>query len=236
MQEISGQAVPARRHQVRWLRPNAATGPARRATSAPGRVSKVGWIAENGTALVGLLATLGLLLVTWKYTNATQVMARTAEQAAQDSQKATEAAQRSAEAALDAARVAQSRMEVEFKGRIIPLGNARGTELVPTVEIQSVGDAVVVSKVTIRRAFRQVSAAGEQLEDEASVTNEVMVPAGETRLPRRVHKDERLHLTHPAMSLKGAEPLVRFVLDVQYSFSEEGGAGGERLVIVTRED
>lgn len=196
----------------------------------------MGWISENITELLGLLATLGLLLVTWMYTRATREMARTAARAAEDSQKATAAAERSAEAALDAARVAQSQIEVEFKGRLIALGNARGTEHVPTVEIRSVADAVVVSRVVIRRAFRKLPGETRGLEDEASVTNESLVPAGETQLPRRVHKGERLHFTHPAMQLKGVEPLARFILDVHYSFSEDGGSGGQRQVIVSTDD
>ncbi|MBT9273623.1 hypothetical protein KMZ32_05985 [Phycicoccus sp. MAQZ13P-2] len=194
------------------------------------------WVSENITALLGLLATLGLLLVTWIYTSATREMARTAAKAADDSQKATAAAERSAQAALDAARVAQSQIEVEFHGRLISLGNARGTEHVPTVEIRSVADAVVVSRVVIRRAFRKLPGETDALEDEGSVTNEDLVPAGETQLPRRVHKEERLHFTHSAMTVEEAEPLVRFILDVHYTFSEEGGAGGQRQVIVSMKD
>lgn len=202
----------------------------------PDRLRQVVWASENITELLGLLATLGLLLVTWIYTRATREMARTAARAAEDSQKATAAAERSAEAALDAARVAQSQIEVEFKGRLIALGNAQGTEHVPTVEIRSVADAVVVSRVVIRRAFRKLPGETHALEDEASVTNEDLVPAGETQLPRRVHKEERLHFTHPAMPLEGVQPLVRFILDVHYTFSEDGGAGGQRQVLVSTEN
>lgn len=74
------------------------------------------------------------------------------------------------------------------------------------------------------------------MEEKASVTNEDLAPAGETQLPRRVHKGERLHFTHPAMSLEGFEPLIRFILDVHYTFSEHGGAGGQRQVIVTADE
>ena len=204
-----------------------------RPRDTPCRLWLVKWIAENLTELLGLLASLALLLVTLIYTKATREMARTAARAAEDSQKATAAAERSAEAALDAARVAQSQIEVEFEGRLISLGNARGTQHVPTVEIRSVADAVVVSRVVIRRAFRKLAGETHTLEGEASVTNEDLIPVGETQLPRRVHKEERLHFTHPAMPIEGVEPLVRFILDVHYTFSEDGGAGGQRQVIVS---
>lgn len=186
-------------------------------------------------SLLSLLATLGLLIVTWMYTRATREMARTAASAASDSRKATAAAERSAEAALDAARVAQSQIEVEFEGRLIPLATAGESEHVPTVEIRSVADAVVVSRVVIRRAFRKPDVQTDG-PNKAAVTNEDLIPVSETQLPRRVHKQERLHFTHPAMSLEDVEPLVRFILDVHYTFSEDGGTGGRRQVIVSAEN
>jgi hypothetical protein len=117
-----------------------------------GRVSGVwGWLGDgdNVVALIGLLATLALLGVTYWSSKTAKDMAVIARDAAAESARATEAAERSAQAALDAARVAQSQTKVEFGGRTIPFATVHN-EGIPTVEIRAVGDAVVVQGVRAR--------------------------------------------------------------------------------------
>ncbi len=178
--------------------------------------------------VVGLIATLLLLGVTYWYARTTRDMAYTARRAAEESARATAAAERSAEAARDAAQVAQSQIDVDFDGRTISLA-VSGREPIPTVELRSIGQAVVVQHVRVRRAFR--AGLDGQLHDRPALTDAAMTAVGEIQLPRRLHRGERLHLTHPAMSGAG-DAMRRFLLDVDYTFSEAGGAGGSRQVIV----
>lgn len=179
--------------------------------------------------LIQLLATLGLLAVTAWYAKTTKNMANTARDAARDSARAIEAAERSAESARDAAWVAQSRVDVEFTGRQIGLFTQG--DHVPTVEIRSTADPVVIQRVRVRRAFR-VNPDGE-LHDEPGLVDADLTAVGEMTLPRRLHTGERLHLTHPAMADQHEDAFGRFLLDVEYTFNEEGGTGATKQLIIS---
>lgn len=187
------------------------------------------WLGNNAVDLIGLLATLGLLAVTFWYAKTTKDMATSAKEAASESARATEAAERSAQAALDAARIAQSRISIEFEGRTISL--VTQGEHFATVEIRSVGDPVVVQKVRVRRAFR-VNDAGV-LHDAPCIVDEEMTPVGEGGLPVRLHQGERVHVAHPEMQEPFEDPVRRFLLDIEYTFSESGGAGGTRQLVIS---
>lgn len=178
--------------------------------------------------VIGLVATLLLLLVTFWYARTTKDLAETARQAAELSARATAATERSAEAALEAAHVAQSQIEVDFEGRTISFAMA-GCEAVPTVELRSIGQAVVVQRVRVRRAFR--AGFDGQLHDGPVLTDTLLAPVGEIQLPRRLHRGERLHMAHPSMS-KAADLIRRFLLDVEYTFSEDGRTARSRQLIV----
>jgi hypothetical protein len=186
------------------------------------------WLIGNSLALIGLLATLALLLVTYLSTKASQAMAVTAKKAAEESARATAAAERSAQAALDAARVAQSQIRVEFTGRLIAIKASPVS--IPTVELESAADPVVVQRVRCRRAFRQ---GADGLQPEPDLTNTELTAIGEIQLPRRLHPGEKLHLTHTSM--QQGEFVARFLLDVDYTFSVDGGIGATRQLIVSGE-
>ena len=126
----------------------------------------------------------------------------------------------------------QSQIDVDFEGRTISFAMA-GREPVPTVEPRSIGQAVVVQRLRVRRAFR--AGFDGQLHEGPALTDTTLTAIGEIQLPRRLHRGERLHLTHPDMS-EAADPMRRFLLDVEYTFSEAGGAGGSRQVIVDERD
>lgn len=186
------------------------------------------WLGAGAVDLGALVVALALLIVTFWYAKTTSDMAKSAQHSAGESARATAAAERSAKAALDAARVAQSQIVVEFEGRRIGLQTEH--ELVPTVEIRSAGDPVVVQGVRVRRAFR-ASSDGE-LDEAASLVEAEMATVGEIRVPRRLHRGERIHFTHPAM-LEGEGSLARFILGIRYTFSEDGGEGGERTLVIS---
>jgi hypothetical protein len=181
-------------------------------------------------AWVQFLATLALLGVTYWYAKTTRDMANSANESAQESAKATSAAERSAEAARDAATVAQSQIKPEFTGRQIALMPTNDLdEHLACLRIDSTGDAVVVRKVFIRRAFRQSYDETKNV----AITNSEMVPAGkDTRLPSRLHHGEHLLLTHPSLQDTRDDPFRRFIIDIEYTFSENGSAGGTRELIV----
>lgn len=185
--------------------------------------------------LIGLFATLTLLVVTAWYAKTTKDMAKTAKEAAEASERATAAAERSAEAARDAASVAQSQISPEFRGRIIPAAD-QDDEGVTTghavcLHIKSVGDAVVVREVRIVRAFGPSVRLTKS--DKPHLVDEVMEPFDdESNLPKRLHLQETVLLTHPAMN-DGVHRLERFILDIRYTFSELGKAGGTRRFVVS---
>lgn len=172
---------------------------------------------------------MGLLGVTFWYAKTTKDMADSARIAAAESARATAAAERSAQAALDAAQVAQSRINAEFEGRAISLVT-QGVR-VATVEVRSIGDPVVVRQVRVRRAFR-VTTDGE-LHDDPCIKNDVLTPVGEVTLPTRLHKGERLHLTHATMQEPFKDHVGRFLLDIDYTFSEAGGPGATRQLVIS---
>jgi hypothetical protein len=190
------------------------------------------WLQENAIALVGLLATLGLLGVTFWYARITKDMAGSAKVAAEESARATAAAERSAQAALDATLVAQARANVEFSGRTVNLKSRDGDHR--TVELMSDGDAVVVQCVRARRAFR-VKDDGSTHE-KPCIEDEPLTPVGEVSLPTRLHRGERIYLTHTAMNVLGEDPVRRLLLEIDYTFSESGSAGGTRKLLVTPND
>jgi hypothetical protein len=162
---------------------------------------------------------------------ATKEMADIAKQTAEDSARAAEAAERSAEAARDAATVAQSQVNPSFSGRLVAVSASGATfGHVPCLWIESEGDAVVVQEVRIRRAFRLMSEDGTL--GEMELVDEVLSPFSEEhRLPKRLHAGEHVLLTHAAMH--DADPeFSRFLLTIDYTFSEAGGAGGTRSLII----
>lgn len=178
--------------------------------------------SENAIAWVQLSATVGLLAVTGWYAATTRRMAN-------DSARAAEAAERSAVAALEAATVAKSKIQPEFTASRIALApNDPDDEYSSAIKIDSSGDAVVVSEVWIRRAFRK-SRENEPFSDDV-LENVLLEPAvDDSRLPQRLHQGEHLILTHPALQ-ESQDPYVRFILDVHYAFSEEGHASARRQV------
>lgn len=183
-------------------------------------------------AWVGLIATLALLGVTFWYAKTTKEMAETAKEAAEASARATEAAERSADAARDAATVAQSQIKPEFTGRTVA-SYAGDHDWASAIVLQSVGDAVVVQKVRVRRAFRESTK--DQLDGQPALADAELVTWGpDSTLPRRLHYGETLTLTHPALDENELDPFYRFILDVEYTFSEEGGTGGSKILIFNR--
>lgn len=178
------------------------------------------------------VATVVLVLVTAWYAKTTYDMSRTARATAADSVKATAAAERAAVAARDAAQVAQSQVRVEFTGRQVAAhrgGEAWTTALV----IQSIADSVVVREVRVRRAFRE-SHAGD-LDPQSELVGEVLTPFNEeSSLPRRLHSDEDLVLTHEKLEEEGIDPFNFFLIEVEYSFAETGTVGGTRRLVVRR--
>ncbi|KJK10705.1 hypothetical protein UB45_18450 [Terrabacter sp. 28] len=182
-------------------------------------------------AWVQLAATLGLLFVTYWYAKTTKEMADSSKQSAIESARATGAAERSAEAARDAATVAQSQIKPEFTGRQISLAlHDENDEHVACLRIDSTGDAVVIQEVRIRRAFRRSYDEGTR---EVAVKDAVMTGAGlDSTLPKRLHHGEHLLLTHPSMQNARDDPFTRFIIDVRYTFSEAGGAGATRELII----
>lgn len=166
---------------------------------------------------------------------ATKEMAEIARQAAADSARATAAAERSADAARDAATVAQSQISPEFRGRIIPAVDQddEGERIAHKVclHIKSVGDAVVVQEVRILRAFGP----GDRLSnsDKPVLVDETMEPFDdESVMPRRLHFNETILVTHPAMN-DGEHTLERFILSIRYTFREDGTAGSTRRLVVS---
>jgi hypothetical protein len=187
------------------------------------------WLGDNVIPLVGLIATLALLAVTFWYAKTTKEMATIAKDTAAESVRAIEAAERSAQAALDAARVAQSRVNVDFVGRTIGLFTEG--QHIPTVEIRSIGDPVVVQGVKVRRAIRATDSG--ELHPEPCMVNADLTVVGEVQLPTRLHQGERLHLSHPEMQHPLQDRVSRFLLDVEYTFGEDGGPGGTREMIIS---
>jgi hypothetical protein len=184
-------------------------------------------------AWVQLVATLILLGVTFWYAKTTRDMADSAKESALESARATGAAERSAEAARDAATVAQSQIKPEFTGRQVAMRAGDDYDDFDDYEaclrIDSTGNAVVVRKVIIRRAFR----VSYEQTGEVAITNVELTPAGhDTRLPSRLHHGEHLLLTHPSIQLERDDPFEQFIIDIEYSFSENGGAGGTRELVI----
>lgn len=188
-------------------------------------------VVNNVIAWVQLIATLGLLYVTYCYAKTTKEMADSAKQSASESARATGAAERSAEAARDAATVAQSRIKPAFTGRQISLAprDEEGGH-VACLRIDSTGDAVVVQGIRIRRAFRKSYDEGKR---EIAVTDAEMIVAGlDSTLPKRLHHGEYLVLTHPSIQDARDDPFARFIIDIEYTFSESGGAGATKELII----
>jgi hypothetical protein len=182
-------------------------------------------------AWVQLTATLGLLYVTYWYAKTTKGMADSARQSAFESARATGAAERSAEAARDAATVAQSQIRPEFIGRQVSLAPCNEEEEhVACLRVDSTGDAVVIQEVRIRRAFRKSYEEGRR---EIAVKDAEMTVAGpDSTLPKRLHHGEHLLLTHPSIQDAHDDPFKRFIIDIKYTFSEAGGAGATKELII----
>lgn len=186
---------------------------------------------NNVIAWVQLIATLGLLGVTFWYARTTKEMAESAKESAAESARATGAAERSAEAARDAATVAQSQIKPEFTGRQVSLAPSDDVgEHVACLRIDSTGDAVVIQEVRIRRAFRKSYDDGKR---EISVQDAEMTVAGlDSTLPKRLHHGEHVLLTHPSIQDARDDPFKRFIIDIRYTFSESGGAGAIKELII----
>lgn len=182
---------------------------------------------------VQLIATLGLLLVTYWYARTTKRMAETAKDAAQSSKLATSAAERSARAARDAATVAQSQIRPEFECRRIGVVNYLDEPEQHTgcLQLRSLGDAVVVQECRIVRAFRRSTLQfGKQQVD---LEDAELTPHGiDAKLPIRMHYGEELILTHAGLQDAQTDPLERLILSVRYTFVEHGETGGCRTVIM----
>jgi hypothetical protein len=173
--------------------------------------------------LIALLATLCLLGVTAWYAKTTKDMATTAKEAASESARATAAAEKAADAARDAATVAQARVRVDFAGRLISVANKDGSST-PCIQIKSYEDVVVIQSVRSRRSFREMD---DGLHHPAELIDEEFIPySDEDRIPRRLHHGEILSLTHPALS--DGDPFGRFIVEIDYTFSESGGLGGTK--------
>ncbi|CAM3723887.1 hypothetical protein OCAE111667_23640 [Occultella aeris] len=192
-------------------------------------------MASDVMAGIQLLATVGLLWVTYRYARTTKSMADTAKEAASESARATAAAERSADAARHAAAVAQSRIRPSFTGRWVAVAPLKAEgEYTACLLIVSTGDAVVVQNVRIRRAFRQSALADPMTR--AAVTDEKLVPHGsDARLPRRMHQGESLLLTNPSIQHDVGDPFVRFLLELDYTFTDDGTAGDTYAVAVDAE-
>ena len=154
-------------------------------------------------------------------------MATTAKDAAQESARATAAAEKAAEAARDAAIVAQSQIEVDFAGRLMAVAQSDGSGHTPCIQIKSYGDSVVIQRVRSKRSFRELDDSGAL--GTAELMNETFLPSEEGLLPRRLHRDEIISLTHPALGDGGA-PFGRFIVEVDYTFAESGGPGGTKVL------
>lgn len=190
------------------------------------------WLGRNAVDVVMVITTFGLLLVTGWYAVTTHKMANTARDAAKESARATAAAEQAATAARDAAHVAQSQIRVEFSGRTVA-AHVGQEEWVSAIVIQSIADAVVVREVRVRRAFRE-SQEGK-LDPKSGLVGEVLTPFNdEFKLPRRMHLDEDLVLTHEKLQDQGLDLFNRFIIDIEYTFTEDGSAGGTRRLKVDR--
>ncbi|TGN63018.1 hypothetical protein EXE59_02965 [Nocardioides eburneiflavus] len=193
--------------------------------------------SNDSAPLVSLAATVGLLFVTFWY-------ARTTKEMAKESARAASAAEKAATAARDAATVAQSQIKPSFKGRLILVWDDDVSEHIPSIKIDSAGDAVVVQRVRIRRAFRRASSTER---NKSELLGEELVPIdADWELPKRLHSGEALLLTHPALDVEsewGAldpdrrEPFRRLLLDIDYTFStDQDSPGGTRQLIVDADD
>ena len=178
------------------------------------------------------VATVVLVLITGWYAFKTHEMASTARDAAADSLKAIQAAERAAEAARDSSHVAQSQVRVEFTGRAVA-AHAGEQDWISALVIQSIADAVVIQEVRVRRAFRESE--DEMLDPKSELVGEILTPFNnESSLPRRLHADEDLVVSHAALQDQGLDIFNRFIIDIDYTFAEAGAAGGKRRLVVTR--
>jgi hypothetical protein len=182
--------------------------------------------------VVTAVSTVVLVLVTAYYAKKTKDMADPARDAAADSVRATAAAEQAALAARDTAAVAQSQVRVEFTGRTVA-AHVNEAEWASALVIQSLADAVVVRKVQIRRAFRESQS--NELDPKPYLEGLVLMPFnGESQLPRRLHQDEDLVVTHKSLQDQGLDLIETYILDIEYTFTEDGTAGGTRRLKVTR--
>lgn len=187
---------------------------------------------STAVSIIGLGATLALLGVTYWYARITKGMAETAQKSAADSARATAAAERSAEAARDAARVAQAQIKPDFIGKFILVGDRDAFQHTLCIRIDATGDAVVIQRVRIRRGFRK-SYDTDSETAHSMVENVELHSAGwDTHLPQRVHFGEFIFVTHECLEEPEDDPLNRVLLDVVYTFSEDGGAGATKQLIV----
>lgn len=166
---------------------------------------------------------------------AAKALAETARETAADSARATAAAERSAEAALDAARVAQSQIKASFAGRQVFMSPSDPSDVPELGDysrhevcliIESTGDAVVVQQVRIVRALRvSYDETGRTLLDVQ------MTAAGPSKLPRRLHHGEKLYVTHPEIQEVHDDPFERYVLEIDYTFTEDGSVGATKELV-----
>lgn len=181
--------------------------------------------------LISLLVTLTLLAVTFWYAKTTKDMAKTARSAVGESVKATAAAERSAVAARDAATVAQSQIKAEFKGRAVAVDIADTGDHVASLLIESTGDAVVVQAVRINRAFRESSQSASGTT--AAIRDvELSGTSPAFKLPKRLHTGERILMTHSGIQEQRIDPFYRYILEIDYTFTEDGEVGSTRELII----
>lgn len=92
---------------------------------------------------------------------------------------------------------------------------------------------MVIQGVRIRRAFRKSYDEGKR---EVAVKDAERTVAGlDSTLPKRFHHGEHLLLTHPSIQDARDDPFKRFIIDIKYTFSESGGAGATKELIIDSE-
>ena len=191
-------------------------------------VADMDWVnAVLTSALLGV--TTWYAITTRAMTKANERMAETARDATDESARATEAARLAADAAREAAAVAQSQIRPEFTADYMPV--ATGHKSAMGLKITSTGDPVVVQKIWIRRAFRRSTY--EAMGAAPDLVSVCLSPLGDdSTLPRRVHRGEVIVANHPEFEIRGDDPFETFILDVEYTFVEDGRSGGKREVSV----
>lgn len=161
---------------------------------------------------IELIATLGLLGVTYWYARTTRRLAVAADATAKDSARAAAAAER-------AAAFAQAQVAPRFEARDISVPSRDGEDgYVVGIRIESVGAAVLVTEVRARHArFESKSGSGSRDAEELVLEP---IAADRDALPRRMYQGEVIHGTHEGLQPQPEEWLVDVVLEIDFKFTE----------------